>query len=208
MESSDEQHIAEGLRSGDIASWQAFYDAFAETVWRIVAIRLGPRVADISDVVQETFLEAARSAHGFDSSRGELGLWLGGIARRQVGAWWRREERHNRLAHTDGTSAAATEARQRLSDYLQGRMPEPFELLQQSETASLVRQVLAEMPPDHAGMLMAKYMDGLTMEVMAAEMGLSLEAVRSKLARARRAFRRLFQRHPEELEQSTVQETE
>ncbi len=208
MESCDEQRIVEGLRNGDIASWHEFHIAFSESVWRTVAVRLGGRTADILDIVQETFLKAVRSIHSFDATRGRLEYWLGGVARCQVREYLRREERHNRLTQVDGTSAAVAEVHRRLAEYLRGRTPEPSELLQQAETVALVRKILDELNPDHAYVLMAKYMDELSVEVMAAEMDLSPGAVSAKLARARQSFRQLFTRYPEEIGKSLDHENE
>ncbi len=200
MEFCDEQRIVDGLRNGDVASWREFYVAFAEPVWRTVAVRLSPRKADIVDVVQNTFLRAVANIHGFDATRGRLEPWLLGVACYQVREWLRREARHNRLANEDSDDAVA-ETLRRITENQQGRIPDPSELLQKAETVTLVREVLEELTPDHAYVLMAKYMDDLPIKEMAAEMDLSSEAVRAKLTRARRAFRRLFERHPEEIGQ-------
>ncbi len=200
MESRDEQRIVDGLRNGDITSWHEFYDAFAESVWRVIAIRLGPRKADIVDVVQETFLNAFASIHSFDADRGRLEFWLIGVARQQARQWLRCEARQNRLASDDGT-VTVTEVIRRITESQQGRVPEPAELLQQAETAILVQGVLAQLTPDHAYVLVAKYVDEMSSQEMATEMDVSSEAVRAKLTRARHAFRRLFTRHPEEIEQ-------
>jgi len=55
-----------GLRRGDPDAWRQLYDALAERLWREVARRLGPRPADVADVVQETMLAAAKSARNYD----------------------------------------------------------------------------------------------------------------------------------------------
>jgi RNA polymerase sigma-70 factor (ECF subfamily) len=158
-------------------------------VWQTVARLLGPGSADVADVVQETFLAAARSAGGYDAARGSLGLWLGGIARNHVAVHYRRQERQDRVRraaqqlHEGGPSVAR---------WLENHEPGPPEMLQQAELAVLVRAVLNELPAEYAGLLQAKYLDGETAEQLAAQRRLSPDAVRSKIARARRAFRQAF----------------
>src|SRR6185437_12447852 len=84
MDEQQERDIARGLRAGEADAWRALYDAHAERVWRAVARLMGAQAVDVADVVQETFLAAARSADSYDAARGSLWWWLWGIARRQV----------------------------------------------------------------------------------------------------------------------------
>jgi len=66
MDEQHEREIARGLREGEADAWRALYDAYAERVWRVVAHLMGANSADVADVVQETFLAAARSASAFE----------------------------------------------------------------------------------------------------------------------------------------------
>jgi RNA polymerase sigma-70 factor (ECF subfamily) len=60
--------------------------------------------------------------------------------------------------------------------------------------AELVRYTLEELPAEYQVLLMAKYMDGAAVQQIADQVNGSCTAVRSKLARARKAFRRAFTR--------------
>ncbi len=62
MDNQEEQSIAQGLTEGKEDAWRALYDAYSRHVWRYVARRMLPESSDVADVVQETFLAAARSA--------------------------------------------------------------------------------------------------------------------------------------------------
>ncbi|HUR54334.1 MAG TPA: sigma factor, partial [Gemmataceae bacterium] len=94
MDDDQARDVARGLRDGNPDAWRALYDAFAERVWRSVARVLGPNAADVADVVQETMLAAARSARGYDPSKGDLWNWVWGIARLQVALHFRKRQRH------------------------------------------------------------------------------------------------------------------
>jgi RNA polymerase sigma-70 factor (ECF subfamily) len=178
MDDQQERAIARGLREGNADAWRALYDAYAERVWRCVARLMPPSSAEVADVVQETFLAAARSARTFDPARGTLWLWLWGIARRGVALHYRKH----------GRPRAGGEALEALA----GPGGGPPDAAEAAELVSLVRVTLAELPGEYESLLTAKYLDGDSVERMAAAEGCTPVALRSKLARARRAFREQF----------------
>jgi len=178
---SDHEQLARGLAAGSTAAWHQLYDAFAEAVWRCVARRVGPHAAEVADIVQETFLAAARSARTFDPARGSLWGWLSGIARRQAALHFRRKQTRPEAGGSDDLNAIGREAL-------------PAEMLATAETAQTVRQILGSMPVDYETLLVGKYMDDLSLDDLAAAEGATIDAVSSKLARARRAFREAFER--------------
>ena len=174
MNEQQERAIAQGLQDGDPAAWQSFYDAYCERVWRSAARRVGPNSADVADVVQETFLAAARSAGSYDPERGPLWAWLTGILRNQVALHYRRQQRQARVRELDIG-------------------PQPDRQQQRrADLAALVRQTLTELNDDYGSLLAAKYLDDESVEQIAAAERTTTTAVRSKLARACRAFHDAF----------------
>jgi RNA polymerase sigma-70 factor (ECF subfamily) len=196
---NDPEQLAALLRVGSAEAWHELYDAFAEAVWRCVARRVGPHAAEVADIVQETFLAAARSARSFDPARGSLWSWLSGIARRQAALHFRRKQTRPE-GYGDGAVGNAfrgvpgTADHGRLLDWLDGHAAEPADFLAAAETAAAVRQVLDELPVDYETLLVGKYMDGLSLEELAEDDDSTASAISSKLARARRAFREAFER--------------
>jgi RNA polymerase sigma-70 factor (ECF subfamily) len=189
MDDQQEREVAYGLREGKPEAWQTLYDAYARRVWHSVARRMGPQSADVADVVQETFLAAARAAPTYDATRGSLGTWLCGIARKHVALYYRRRRRHERLRTAEGQ--VSVDGR-RVVRWLEGRQEAPAEALAAGELADLVRAALGELPVQYETLLTAKYLDGATVEEIAGNERCSSTAVRSRLARARRAFRKVF----------------
>lgn len=188
MDEEQERAMAAGLLAGRAEAWQALYDTYCEPVWRCAARLLGPATSEVADVVQETFLAAASSARSYDAARGSLWMWLCGIVRRQVALHYRKQATRRRLRAAVESLAAGGDA----ARWLESREPLPEELLASSELAVLVRAALAELPADYQTLLMAKYLDGRSIEeICAAERG-TTEGIRSKLARARRAFKEAF----------------
>ncbi|HEY7312596.1 MAG TPA: sigma-70 family RNA polymerase sigma factor, partial [Gemmataceae bacterium] len=178
--------VARGLREGDAEAWRALYDAYAERVWGAVARLMGPGSADVADVVQETFLAAARSAGSYDPWRGSLWLWLWGIARRHVALHYRKEKRHNRLRDECRNCAGPLSSAPPVS---------ALDSLADAELANLVRATLTELPSEYGTVLTARYLDGESVEHIAGQERSTVTAVRSRLARARQAFRQILLRY-------------
>ena len=188
MDEHQEREIALGLREGKPEAWQALYDAFVLSIWQSVARRLGPHRAEVADVVQETFLAAARGARQYDAGRGSLWMWLSGIARNSVALYFRKKNRDERYDAAPGGGATAA----RLAPWLERKQAEPGAALESAELAALVRTSLAALPSDYETLLVAKYIDEANVDQLAAAEQSTPGAIRSKLARARQAFRQVF----------------
>ncbi len=201
MDPSGEQDLARRLREGSADAWRTLYDAFALRVWNSVARRVGPSSNDVADIVQETFLAAARSARNYDDSRGSLWCWLSGIARNQSALFFRKSGLTDRRAAETGSNFVRTQesAESRGMDGIleqAGREPEPMELMAVVEMAEQVRKVLSKLPLEYETLLVGKYVDDLSLEDLAVTEKCSVTALSSKLARARKAFRELFDVNP------------
>jgi RNA polymerase sigma factor (sigma-70 family) len=116
-------------------SFAALYDRHFGDIYRYVAARVGPQVAD--DLASETFLTAFRKRHSFDPGRGEVRRWLYGIATNLLADHRRSETRRLEMLakvpaddpdegeHSDRVAARVTAAatRRRLAAEL-GRLPD------------------------------------------------------------------------------------
>lgn len=175
-----------GLREGSREAWAALYDGYSADVWRYVARLLGSDAAAVGDVVQESFMDAARSARQFDPQRGSLWSWLAGIAHHRVLAHWRQTNRQARVQQMAESGAAE------VRHLIDGKaMTEAMD--DQHERAELVRNVLAEISVDYAALLTAKYLDQRSVADLSHQWVTSVDAIKSKLARARQEFRSKFE---------------
>ena len=191
MDKNTECEIAEGLQQGDRHAWLQLYETYAETVWRNISRLVGSNSAAVADIVQETFLAAARSARNFRPDRGTLWVWLWTIARRQVALYYRKQKPEIVLgrARQWWTSLDGEKF-----DWIDAKADMPPDILEAQELTVLVRFALSELPEDYQTLLLAKYVDNQPAEQIAGQMGCSEVAVRSKLARARKAFRKVFKK--------------
>ena len=191
MGKSTEQEIAQGLQRGNRRAWLQLYEAYAEPVWRNISRLTGGDPATVGDLVQETFLAAARSTRNFDPDRGTLWVWLWTIARRQVALYYRKQKRNSILSRSQNWWAALDCEK---SDWIDAEADMPLDILQSQELATLVRAALMKLPDDYQTLLLDRYVDDQPVNRIAERMNCSQVAVRSKLARARKSFRKVFKK--------------
>lgn len=147
---------------------RAFLDTTGPVVYGFVFTRVGGDEAAAEDLVQETYLEAVRSAGSF---RGEAALttWLCTIARRRLSRYYEAERRR-----------AVVEA---------GLVPVPADGEAVERRDEIVR-ALGRLPATQRQVLVAKYLDDQSVEEIAAELGRTRAQVQSLLQRGRDGLRR------------------
>jgi len=191
MDKQVEEKIVQGLRTGQREAWQRLYDEYAEPLWQAATQLMGHDLSAVADVVQDTFLIAARSAQNFNCRKGSLWAWLWGIGWRQVALYYRKKTHRKKL---DAALGWWNSLGGEVKDWVDGKTPKPTEVLEAQELAILVRYCLAELPRDYQKLLVAKYVDEETVDQIAKRTNNTRTAVESKLARARNAFRSVFQK--------------
>lgn len=187
MQASKQENVIQGLRAGDREAWLTLYDAYARKVWENVG-RLVADSSAVPDIVQETFLAAAQSARDFDPTRGSLWVWLWGIARRQLALHFRKQQRTVGLERLRAWWSSLDQTKRTMLSNLEA----PVNLLASRELGDLVRHCLTRLDAEYQVLLLAKYLDEVPVDTLAGQLACSPVAVRSKLARARKAFRREF----------------
>ncbi|MBX3160563.1 MAG: sigma-70 family RNA polymerase sigma factor [Deltaproteobacteria bacterium] len=175
-------------RSGDRAAIGRFYDAHVDGLYTFVFYRVGRDGALAEDVVQETFAIAMSRRADYDAARGSIGSWLTVLSRNVIRDHLRAHKRSDELAgaweRIDATLAQTFAS--------MAERPLPGEVLERAETRDLVHMAVANLPEQYRTALTRKYVDGESLETLAGELGISVDAAKSLLARARRAFRDTF----------------
>ena len=201
MNKDIEREIVEGLQKGVREAWLKLYEAYAECLWTNVARFMGFDCPAVADVVQETFMAAARSANNYDEGRGSLWIWLWSIARRQIALYYRKQDPRTILVRLKKWWVSLDGEK---IDWLNTTKDAPPEILEARELSALVRFALIKLPDEYQTLLLAKYVDGKSVNEIALDLDRSPVAVTSKLARARKMFRTAFNK----LIQSTPDEKE
>lgn len=173
---------------GDAAAIGRFYDQHVDALYTFVFYRVGRDAALAEDVVQETFTGALARVTDYDAKRGTVVAWLCTLSRNVIRDQLRAHQRTDELAVTwDRIDASLAQ----IFDGLE-QAPLPGDVLERAETRDLVNMTITHLPEQYRTVLSRKYVDGDTLETLAKELGVSEDAVKSLLARARRAFRDTF----------------
>lgn len=181
---ADAQLIALMLR-GEETAFREFFTSYFPRLYRFAMPRVGGDADAAKEVVQATLIKAMRNLASY---RGEAALfsWLCQICRRQVVDHLRVQKRHSdRIVVVEDSD----EMRAVLEAIEAPASTEPSHGYSAEETRRLVQSVLDRLPSRYGDVLEWKYVEGRSVEEIAAALGVGHLAAQSMLARARVAFR-------------------
>lgn len=159
-----------GLLKGDPASFDAVFAAYRARVFGYLARMTGRR--DLAeDLTQEVFLRLARSARKLRPDT-RLRGWLFTVA-------------HNVLVSNARAAKVTAALASELADRPDASGPTPFEAVADSATQLRVERALASLPAGYREVILLVAIEGLPAADAGAALGLTAEAVRQRLSRAR-----------------------
>jgi RNA polymerase sigma-70 factor (ECF subfamily) len=168
-------------RAGNAAALETLLVRYQPRVYRF-GVKMCGNAEDAGDVVQDTLLAMARSVREFrgDSS---VATWLYTIARR----FCVRNRRRGKFApaREDSLDALGPHDSQRLAD----PAPSPEQQAAGREIEDVLTQAIRCLEPAQREVLLLRDVEGLTAPEVARVLGISVQAVKSRLHRARRAVR-------------------
>jgi RNA polymerase sigma-70 factor (ECF subfamily) len=174
--------------AGDPDALGRLYDAHVDGLYAFVFYRAGRDASLAEDIVQETFTAALGRVGEYDPDRGSVSSWLTTLSRNVIRDHLRSHKRADQVADRwDRIDASLAQIYDALA-----RSPMPGDVLARAETRDLVNMTIAHLPETYRTALAGKYVDGKSLEVLAGELGVSVDATKSLLARARRAFKETF----------------
>jgi RNA polymerase sigma-70 factor (ECF subfamily) len=177
--------LARRASGGERAAFDELFEQVFARLYRFVRHRV-QRDEDVTqDICQQTLERAFRKLHQY---RGEASLmtWICQIARSEIASYWE----HHTLVDRRQASIDQDEAmRHALESLAADPALEPQAQGEQRDTELRIQSVLDSLPDTYADALEWKYVDGLNAEEISTRLALSVTAVHSLLARARRAFR-------------------
>ena len=172
MEREIELRLVARLKAGDTSAFEAIYEAFRPRLFSFLA-RLCRRRDVAEDLLEETWLRLVTKASDLtDDTR--LGPWLFTVARNLFASWCR-----HRALDDDRIFDLALS--------WPGALPResPFEAAARGETERRLEAALARLPPKDRELLILVGGEELSPSEAAAVLGLTPEAVRKRLQRAR-----------------------
>ncbi|MCU0252487.1 MAG: RNA polymerase sigma factor [Vicinamibacterales bacterium] len=183
MERDTELALVDRLRDGDPAAFDAVYEAYRARVFSFLA-RLARSREVAEDLAEEAWLRLVETAPRLRPDT-RLGPWLFTVARNLYYSYCR----------SRATSDAAADALISLWPGGSPR-PSPFEEAAARELEGRVERSLARLPANHREALLLVGVEGLTPAEAAGVCGLTPEAFRQRLSRARAALDSALARMP------------
>ncbi len=179
-----DEDIIDAFRRGDERAVSALYERYGRLVFTVCLRILGDR-SRAEEGVQQTFVQAWRSANSFDPTR-ELGPWLCTIARRVGIDLLRQDARHRNetleIHHGSGESEHRRDASLTV-------LPPNAE---QIEAVWRVRQAIDALAPADRELVKMQHFEGLTQNEIAERMAIPVGTVKSRAHRIQRELGRVL----------------
>ncbi|HHP50440.1 MAG TPA: sigma-70 family RNA polymerase sigma factor [Moorella mulderi] len=173
-------------RKNGCLSFEELVAAYQDKVFGL-SWQLTGNQADAEDLAQEVFLRAYLA---LDNFRGEAdpGTWLHRITMNVFLNKRRRESKAELLSLDAPVDTGEGEMQREVA----AAGSDPLEALEELELKSWVKKILGELPPEFRAVLVLRELQGYSYEEMARILGCPPGTVKSRLNRARKAFKEKF----------------
>ena len=170
-----EDALLTAARAGDVSALNRLIAQHRQGVYRF-GLQVCRTTEDAEDAVQETLWAATRAIHSFRGTATSIASWLFTIVRREC---LRMIEGRKRAALTpDGEC-----------DHVADKADDPEEALAARRRTEVLAAALATLEPLHREVILLRDIQGLSAPDAAARLGISVEALKSRLHRARTSLR-------------------
>ena len=169
-------------RAGRTEAFEQLVDAYQPTVARVLA-QLNAASGDIEDLTQDVFVRVYRNLHRF-LGQSSFYTWLYRIT---VNVYFdhskKRKRADARLARLQSAYVDVTNLRPDVDD--------PFRAAYESLTIDRFRRAISSLPQPFRDVVAMREVEELSYEEIAAQTGISIGTVRSRLSRARSRLKTL-----------------
>jgi RNA polymerase sigma-70 factor (ECF subfamily) len=195
-DSASTDSLLERAGRGDQAALAELFARHREALRRAVALRLDRRLAarvDVSDVLQETCLEAARRLPEYLRQRPlPFDLWLRWLARERVLLVHRRHLYADKRAVGREAPPLPADSSAVLVRGLLGREPSPSQALAAAEAAERLRLALGRLDDDERDLILWRHFERLSNREIAGLLGVTEAAAGKRYVRALERLRGLL----------------
>lgn len=181
-----EDFSLEALRAGDRAEFARLVETYSNIVYRL-AIKMLKDPQDAEDVLQETFLKAYRHLSGFDG-RSSLSTWLYRIATNEALMALRRRKFNTVSIDEPAEDDEPLQPPVEIVDWC--CLPE-HEMMS-SEARGYMDKAIDMLSPALRAVFVLRDIQGLSTQETADVLGLTEEAVKTRLSRARLRLREVL----------------
>ncbi len=193
--------LVKALRNDDPGAAEALVNTFGDRVYRL-AIRITGSKEDAEEVVQDALWTAARKIHMFKGDSA-FGSWLYRVTANAAYQKLRARKGHAREIPWDHT-LPSLEGDSRHFEPMDDWSPRVDEQALQAELRGVLEEAIDALPPDYRTAVVMHDMEGMSNPEIAAALGISLPAVKSRVHRSRLFLRQRLMRYlTPEAEQSS-----
>jgi RNA polymerase sigma-70 factor, ECF subfamily len=187
----DEDALLVGLRSGDEQAYEAMVRAFGGRLMA-VAVRILRNEEDARDAVQTAYLSAFRALPTFEGGC-RLSTWLHRIVV-NAALMKLRSSRRRPEQSIEPLLPTYLDDGHHAEQFSRGDIPAD-KLIENAQTRAAVRACIAQLPDRYRSILILRDIDDVTTGEVAAMLGLTPNAVKIRLHRARQALTTLLRAH-------------
>ena len=180
----DDKRLVKQLLANDEQAFDRFFSDNFARLYRFALTRLPDDPDGTREVVQIALTKAIAKLHTY---RGESALftWLCAITRNEMSDWLARQGRYRQhIVLTEDFP----EIQAAVDSFQAPQSDNPEHQYQRAELVRLIQVALDRLPPKYGNVLEWKYIEGYSVNEIAAKLELGNEATQSLLARAKRAF--------------------
>jgi len=192
------------LRAGDSSAVEELFSAYRDRLKKMVRLRLDSRLQgrlDVSDVLQEAFLDVQKKAPDFAAKNIPAYVWLRLVVTERLLILHRhhldtkmRDAGQEVSLHPGGLPAASTHS---LANLLLGRMTSPSEAAVRAERQIRLQDALNQMDPLDREVLAMRHFEELNNSETAIVLGLSKTAASNRYIRALKRLKNILAALPD-----------
>jgi RNA polymerase sigma-70 factor (ECF subfamily) len=175
MNAPSPENLLASAQAGDVAALNQLVAAHRQGVYRF-GLQVCRTTEDAEDAVQEALWAATRAIRTFRGTASSIASWLFTIVRREC---LRLIDGHRRAPRgLDGTE-----------DELPGDIVDPEDAVAIRRRTELIAEALAHLDPIHREVVLLRDIQEMSAPEAAAQLGISIDALKSRLHRARVSLR-------------------
>lgn len=167
----DEASLLKRIAQQDQAALADLYDRYARILYAVAFKSLGS-AQESEEVVLDVFSQVWRTAANYDLTRSRVDTWLFMIARSRTLDRLRRLQRSTKIALASADAAKSQPSQQ---------SGDPIEDVLLLERRAHVLTAIAQLPEEQRQAIELAYYKGLTQSEIAAQLGLSLGTVKTRI---------------------------
>ncbi len=187
---ADEAVLVAGLKSGEASAFEYLVRTQSPRLLAM-ARRILANEEDAQDALQEGFLSAFKALERFDS-RAKFSTWLHRIV--MNAALMRLRSRRTRGERSIEPLIPVFDDRGLTISPGSGWNEDAISIIQERERHAMVRELIDELPDAYRAVLVLRDVEGLDTEETGVHLGITPNAVKTRLHRARQALKTLIER--------------